>query len=309
MTTTAVTVFNQILIMLFIMIVGSICYKIKLINKEMNKYLSDLVLMLVNPLVIFLSYQREFEDTLLQGLLISLLLATITHVLAIIIAKRIIRKKDKPEDGVLERFAVIYSNCGFIGIPLVNGIFGSEGVFYITAYMTIFNLFVWTQGVISVSGKKDRRTIVQAFVSPSVIATISGFLLFVLRIQLPETLVEAMSYIGNMNTPLAMMVAGVTIAQANLVKLLGKVRIYYISFLKLIFIPVVMLLIFSLFDLSREVLLTSVLAAACPTGATINLFSIRYKKNYLYASEMFAVTTVLSVITIPLVMIVAELLI
>ena len=122
------------------MIVGSICYKIKLINKEMNKYLSDLVLMLVNPLVIFLSYQREFEDTLLQGLLISLLLATITHVLAIIIAKRIIRKKDKPEDGVLERFAVIYSNCGFIGIPLVNGIFGSEGVFYITAYMTIFNL-------------------------------------------------------------------------------------------------------------------------------------------------------------------------
>ena len=101
MTTTAVTVFNQILIMLFIMIVGSICYKIKLINKEMNKYLSDLVLMLVNPLVIFLSYQREFEDTLLQGLLISLLLATITHVLAIIIAKRIIRKKDKPEDGVL----------------------------------------------------------------------------------------------------------------------------------------------------------------------------------------------------------------
>ncbi|HHU74236.1 MAG TPA: AEC family transporter [Clostridiales bacterium] len=309
MTTTAVTVFNQILIMLFIMIVGSICYKIKLINKEMNKYLSDLVLMLVNPLVIFLSYQREFEDTLLQGLLISLLLATITHVLAIIIAKRIIRKKDKPEDGVLERFAVIYSNCGFIGIPLVNGIFGSEGVFYITAYMTIFNLFVWTHGVISVSGKKDRRTIVQAFVSPSVIATISGFLLFVLRIQLPETLVEAMSYIGNMNTPLAMMVAGVTIAQANLVKLLGKLRIYYISFLKLIFIPVVMLLIFSLFDLSREVLLTSVLAAACPTGATINLFSIRYKKNYLYASEMFAVTTVLSVITIPLVMIVAELLI
>ena len=129
MTTTAVTVFNQILIMLFIMIVGSICYKIKLINKEMNKYLSDLVLMLVNPLVIFLSYQREFEDTLLQGLLISLLLATITHVLAIIIAKQIIRKKDKPEDGVLERFAVIYSNCGFIGIPLVNGILEVKGYF------------------------------------------------------------------------------------------------------------------------------------------------------------------------------------
>jgi predicted permease len=87
-----------------------------------------------------------------------------------------------------------------------------------------------------------------------------------------------------------------------MVKLLKKGRIYYVSFLKLLFVPIVMLLIYSLFDIPKIVLLTSILATACPTAVTINLFSLRYEKNYFYASELFAVTTILSVLTIPLVM-------
>ncbi len=303
----AITAFNQIAIMFFIILVGVFCYKIKLVDKDMNKKLSDIVLMLVNPFVIFVSYQREFEVKLLSGLLISLGLALITHLFGILISYIILRKKKHEADIAIERFAVIYSNCGFIGIPLVNGIFGSEGVFYITAYMTIFNLVVWTHGMVTMSGKSDRKTILKAFLSPSIIATVSGFILFISKIMLPNILTEALSYIGNMNTPMAMLVAGVTIAQTDFVKLLGKVRIYYITFFKLLFVPVAMLMLFSLFDIPRLVLLTSVLAAACPTAVTINLFSIRYDKNYLYASELFAVTTILSLVTIPLVMIIANL--
>ncbi|MHB8128173.1 MAG: AEC family transporter [Mobilitalea sp.] len=305
----AVTAFNQIVIMFFIIIVGVISYKIKLIDKDMNKKLADIVLMLVNPFVIFVSYQRKFEATLLSGLLISLVLAVITHAFGIILSTIVLRKKNHEADISIERFAVIYSNCGFIGIPLVNGIFGSEGVFYITAYMTIFNLLVWTHGVITISGKSDKKTIIKAVLSPSVIATLSGFVLFISKIMLPDILNESLSYIGNMNTPLAMLVAGVTIAQTDLLKLLGKVRVYYITFFKLLVVPISMLLLFSFFDIPRLVVLTSVLAAACPTAATINLFSIRYEKNYLYASELFAVTTILSLITIPFVMIVANLLV
>jgi predicted permease len=124
--------------------------------------------------------------------------------------------------------------------------------------------------------------------------------------MLPDMIAEALSYIGNMNTPLAMLVAGVTIAQTDLKKLIGKFRIYYIIFFKLLLIPIVMLLFFNLFDIPRLVLLTSVLAVACPTAVTINLFSIKYDKNYLYASELFAVATILSIISIPLVMIIAN---
>lgn len=303
----AISAFHQIVIMFFIIITGVISFKAKLIDQTTNKKLSDIVLMLVNPIVIFISYQREFEATLLTGLMISLGLAVITHIFAILICYVVLPKRKQKADLSIERFAIIYSNCGFIGIPLVNGILGSEGVFYITAYMTIFNLFVWTHGMITVSGKSDRKSIVKALLSPSVIATLSGFILFVARLLLPELLVEALTYVGNMNTPLAMLVAGVTIAQTDLLGLLKKIKIYYIVIFKLLIVPIAMLFLFLLFDIPDIVLLTSVLAAACPTAATINLFSLKFNKNYLYASELFAVSTIFSILTIPIVMMIANL--
>lgn len=304
--TLALTAFNQIVIMFFIIIIGVIVYKIRLVDKETNRRLADLVLMLVNPLVIFISYQREFKANLLTGLLISLVLAFFTHIFGILVSNIVLRKKNHEGDIAIERFAVIYSNCGFIGIPLVNGIFGSEGVFYLTAYMTIFNLVSWTHGMITVSGKNDIKSITKAILSPSVIATVSGFLFFIGKIMLPDILNQTLSYVGNMNTPLAMLVAGVTIAQTDFKQVLGKVRIYYISFFKLLLIPITVLFIFSLFNIPRIVLLTSVLAATCPTAASINLFALKFDKNYLYASELFGVTTILSLVTIPLVMIIAN---
>jgi malate permease and related proteins len=304
----AATAFNQIAIMFLIIMVGVICYRIRLVDQITNKKLSDLVLMLVNPIVIFISYQREFDATLLKGLLISLIMAVVTHIFGIVIGFVIIRGKKHKTDLSIERFAVIYSNCGFIGIPMAGGLFGSEGVFYITAYMTIFNLLVWTHGVILMTGKANFKAIGKALLSPSVIATVTGFLLFVTRIMLPDILTQTLTYIGNMNTPMAMLVAGVTIAQTDLRKLAGKLRIYYISAIRLLLIPIIMLFIFRMFELPDVVLLTSVLAAACPTAVTVNLFSIRFEKNYLYASEIFAVSTLASMATIPFVMFVANLL-
>jgi predicted permease len=303
----ASTAFNQIMIMFFIILIGIFCYRIHLIDQVTNRKLSDIVLILVNPIVVLVAYQREFDTTLLTGLLISLVMAVVTHIIGIVISNVIIRRKKNRADLSIERFAVIYSNCGFIGIPMAGGLFGSEGVFYITAYMTIFNLLVWTHGVVIMTGKADIKSIGKALLSPTIIATVVGFLLFVTRLMIPNVLLDTLSYIGNMNTPLAMLVAGVTIAQTDVRKLLLKPRIYYISFVKLLLIPIVMLLLFRLFEIPNVVLLTSVLAAACPTAVTVNLFSIRYGKNFLYASEVFAVSTMASMITIPTVMYIANL--
>ncbi len=303
----AATAFHQIAIMFLIMLIGIICYRIRLIDQNTNKKLSDIVLMLVNPILILISYQREYDSTLLTGLLISLVMAVATHIFAIIIGYVIIRGNKHETDLAIERFAVIYSNCGFIGIPMAEGLFGSEGVFYITAYITIFSLLVWTHGVIIMTGKANIKSIGKAFLSPSIIAAVGGFLLFITRIMLPDILTDTLTYIGNMNTPLAMLVAGITIAQTDIRKLLVKLRIYYISIVKLLLIPIAMLVVFRLFKLPNIILLTSVLAAACPTAATVNLFALRYDKNYLYASEIFAVSTIASMITIPFVMYIANL--
>lgn len=303
----AATAFYQIAIMFFIILIGIICYRVRLIDQITNKKLSDIVLMLVSPILILVSYQREYDSTLLSGLFISLILAVITHIFGIVISKVMLRGNKHREDLVIERFAVIYSNCGFIGIPMAGGLFGSEGVFYITAYMTIFNLLVWTHGIIIMTGKGDTKSLGKALLSPSIIAAVVGFFLFITRIMLPDILTDTLTYIGNMNTPLAMLVAGITIAQTDMKKLLVKLRIYYISFIKLLLIPIAMLFAFRVFEVPNVVLLTSILAAACPSAAMVNLFALRYDKNYLYASEIFAVSTIASMVTIPFVMFIANL--
>ncbi|HNX60988.1 MAG TPA: AEC family transporter, partial [Spirochaetota bacterium] len=125
----AMTAINQISIMFLIMMIGAFCYRLNLIDRDMNKKLSNLVLLLVNPLIIFASYQREFKSSLLSGLLVSFILALAAHVIGILISLIVLRGRKNRDYLPLERFAVIYSNCGFIGIPLVNGVLGSEGVF------------------------------------------------------------------------------------------------------------------------------------------------------------------------------------
>lgn len=298
-------VLNQILIMFILILVGYICYKLKIIDETLNRKLSDLLLLLVSPFLIFNSYQREFSKELLAGLLISLGLAVITHLFGILAAYVFLRGRNP--DVVIERFSVIYSNCGFIGIPIINGIFGSEGVFYITAYITIFNLFLWTQGLIMMNGVQSPKTMVKTLISPTLVSIILGFIFFITQLRLPPIIFDSMEYVAAMNTPLAMIIAGVTIAQTNIWKIFIKPRIYLAVFLKLIFIPVILLLIYSKLQLEVPVLAAAVLAAACPTGATGTVFAIRYQKNALYASEIFAMTTLGALITIPVIMAVMDL--
>lgn len=319
-------VFEQVLVILVIIAIGIICYKIKLIDEESSRKLNNILLTLVLPIVIIVSYQREFSMELFNGLLISFLLALITHIISIVISYFFFRKKkkimisdnkstsikyvDNPEYAV-ERYSVIYSNSAFMGIPLINGIFGSEGVFYATAYITIWNVFTWTHGVVLMdktdnNSKLDLRNVLDKLKSPTIIAIIIGLSLFLLQIKLPKTILTAFDYIANLNTPFAMIIAGVTIGQTDLIHTFKKVRIYGLSLVRLLLIPIILLMIYSLFPLNETVLLTSIILAACPTATMVILLSIRYEQNSIYAAEVFTITTVLSSISLPLIITIAE---
>lgn len=309
--------FNQILIIFIIIIIGMICYRIKLIDDATNSKLSNILLMLVNPMVIFVAYQREFSTDLLEGLLVSLLLSTITHVVSILIAYLFIRKKKREIltiDGIkikkyvdnrdveVERLSSIYSNVGFMGIPLVNGIYGTEGVFYLTAAITMFNVFLWTHGVIMMTGSSEWsfKAMLKKLMSPSIIAIGIGLICFLFQLMVPKTVKTAFDYIANINTPFAMLIAGVTIAKTDFKKLLTKFRVYFIAFLKLLLIPGILLLLYSRFHISETVFIIAVITAAAPSATTGILFSIKYEKNSVLAAEIFTVTTLLCAVTIPL---------
>ena len=128
---------TQILIMFIILMLGVVCNLRGIITKDGTKSLSVVELNIVNPILIFMSYQSEYRSELMTGLMWSFILSLVSFALAITLAMVFVPKKS--DYSVVQRFSVIYSNCGFMGIPLVKNIYGDEGVLYLTAYVTIFN--------------------------------------------------------------------------------------------------------------------------------------------------------------------------
>ena len=205
----------------------------------------------------------------------------------------------------MEKIAVSYSNSGFIGIPLISGVLGDKGVFYMTAYITVFNVLLWTHGVVLMGDSKDLKGAWKNFLSPAIIAVIVGIILFLFQLRLPQFIENPLEMIASMNTPLGMIVAGANLAQGNILKSLKNKRLYYLSFIKLIVYPLVGLVILWLLPLGFEVAFTVFIAVACPAGASVVMFAQRYDRDAYYGSEIFVITTLLSAITLPLLSIIA----
>ncbi len=301
----AQVILQQALIMLLLIFVGAGCFLGKLLSKATVSEISKLVLTVINPVVILMAYQRELQAELVVNLGWTLLLSALSYAVAMLIAYLAIRPKEGRET-VIERFSCIYSNCGFMGIPLVQAMFGYEGVFYLTAFLTLFNFLVWTHGVMQISGERDWHSILKVLRSPAIIAIFLGMLFFFTGIRLPALLSETCEMIGALNSPLAMFVAGATIAQTNLPAVLKKPRVFYVCLLKLLVIPTVVILLFQLFPLDSAMEMTVVAATAAPCAAICTMQCIRYEKNAAYASELFGVTTLLSMATMPLMMMLYE---
>ena len=300
-----ILIFEQLLKMFFIMVLAFVCYRIRLVDQNGNKTVSNLLLLVVNPILIITVYQTEYDPELVRGLLLAFAAAAATHILGIIISTLLIRPK-AGADYCIERFNAMYSNCGFIGIPLIGSVLGDTGVFYLSAYMVMFNLFSWTHGVILMEKKFSLKNLREGLVSPMFIATLIAVLLFFLQLKIPSALLDSMNYIADMNTPLAMMVAGFSIAQADIGKMCRNLRLYYTSVIKLILIPLCTIPLLMLFHLPSEVSMTVLIAAACPSATTGTMMAIRYKQNYTYSSEIFSLTTVLAVLTMPVLVLIAE---
>ncbi len=300
-------ILKQTFIMLLLMLVGVLCYKAKIISSTSNKELSKFVLQVVNPVMIFMSYQTEIHADLVKNLLITFGLSVISFIITIIAVCILIRKK-KGRETEIERFSAIYSNCAFMGMPLANAMFGMEGVFYLTAFITIFNLFVWTHGIVLLTGEKDFRQIIKVFYSPTIIAIFLGLIAFFTQIKLPELPANVLGYISSLNTPLAMVVSGISMAETDVFKMIKKPDVYRVCLIKLIILPVILSVLLVFLPVDEKVRLIVLVAASAPPAATCTLQCLRYGKNYLYSSEIFTSGTILSIITLPVIVKLTELL-
>ncbi len=295
-------IIQKIFTMFMLTLVGFICTKIGIIDVNTGKKLSVLALKLVTPMLIFFSYQIEYDIRIIKNLGISFLLCLLAYAIQIPLAFVLARKK-KGEDKRhnLERLCLIFSNCGFFGIPLITSLYGSEGAIYITAFITVFNILLWILGVPLLVGKTPLKDTLKNIISPATVATILGFLCLILRIKVPAFILEPIDLIGSMNTPFAMIAAGASIAGTKWLTGLKNPRLYYITGCKLLLVPAVTVLVFRFLPLEPMLILIPIFAVACPVAAACPMFSLLYGHDTDYASQLFAVTTVLSIVTIPLI--------
>lgn len=289
---------------------GYLLYKLKFLDDESTRRLSDIVITVINPIVIFNAYQTDFRPELAKGLLYAMILAFFCQTVLVLTTKLVVRKTR--EDFRLERFAAGYSNCAFMGIPLVNAAFGSEGVFYLTSFITAFNVFLWTHGVILMSGKRQSpKTLVKILVSPAMISIVLGLMFFLSGLRMPGIIQQPLDYLGSTNTPLAMIVSGATIAKAGLLSCVKDLRVYRFQAFKLLITPLLLAFIVvpvELLGVSTLVVNTVLIAAASPTASATIMFAYKFGADEKYASAHFAVSTLISMITIPIVMAAVKLL-
>lgn len=290
---------NQIVILFVLIFTGFLTYKMGLITLEGKKSISNLLLYIVSPSLILNTYQVDFNTEMFHGLLNALLLSFLVHIISFAVAFIFIRPQ-KNSDFAIERFAVIFSNAGYMGIPLIQALYGTEGTFYSTAYLTAFNIVMWTLGVIMMTGKTDIKTILNAFKSPSVIAVFIGISVYLLKIKLPSVIGQPISYIASMNTPVAMLLTGISIAGSPLGKMLRRKELYIISSLKLLLIPAVCLAVFCLLGVSSLSSLVILITSACPSAAATTMFAIKYEKNEEIGAGSVIISTLLCIVTLPL---------
>jgi len=299
----ALIVGRQVLIMLIIMVIGWISAKTKLIHDEGRKDLAAVLLYVVNPFLVFLSFIREFSMDALRKFLLTFALSAMLMIILSLISWFLTRHKKK--DWEIERYCFAFRNCGFFGIPIISSVYGAEGVFYLSAFLAAFNIWNWSYGVtIMKSGDKKigAKEVLHNMMNPTIIATIIGFIVFIASYTPPSILTDSFQYISDMNTPLAMLVAGSLLAGSSLLDMLKDWRCLRTSLIAMALIPAIIIPLIRILPVDLMIRVVLSIAAACPIGTTTNLFALRFDKNVEYAARVYSVTTVMSVVTIPLFM-------
>ncbi len=291
---TAITLVNQTLIMFLLAGVGYVLFRTKKISLEGSKSLANILIYIVLPCVIINGFLVERTTERLIGLLVSAAAAAILLVVAMIVSRLFF-----PKDAIAS-FAAAFSNAGFFGIPLTLASLGSGAVFYVAAFIAFLNLLQWTYGVSIMTGEKAALKPAAVLKAPFLIAIAIGLVLFFTQIPLPSIVTKTLGHLTGINTPLAMFTVGIYLAQTDLVKMLVKPRLYLISLVRLVVIPLLSFALLTLIPASLlDMKMALLLAAACPVGSNVAVYAQLHGKDYPYAVETVIISTLLSIITVP----------
>lgn len=294
------TISLQTAVLFILIAVGFLCSKKGFFSENSIGELSRFVLYVVTPCVIVDSFHRPYDSTMLRGLVISAGAAALVHLLNITLAHIFIREKDTSARSVM-RYASVFSNCGYMSLPIQNIILGSDGVFYCATFIGVFTLFTWTYGLIIMGGKKDDIKLKKFLKNPGIIGIIIGLFIFLTSSKLPQILLVPIKSFTALNTPVPMLIIGYYLSRINSLSAFWNRKVLLVAFLRLIASPLISLLLLWVAGIKGALLVSLVISASAPSAANTVMFASLFRKNSELAVSIMSLTTLLSIITIPLI--------
>ena len=290
---------RQVGILFALMAVGFVCNKRRLLTGEAVKGMVDVLMLIVTPCVIVHAFQRPYEPHLMKGLALALGIAVSAHLLGIAITTAIFRMKDLGRRSVL-RFAVTFSNAGFMGIPLEYALLGSDGVFFGAVYVAVFNVVCWSWGLVTMCGSLKEVRIRTLLLNPGTLGIAFGIPFFLFSLRLPSVIGEPMKMLADLNTPIAMLVIGYYLGNASFGSVLRSGAAYLAAALRLIVMPcTVLALVWLIRPADGTMAIAVVTAASAPVAALTTVFAAKYGRDVSFSVGLVSGTTLLSMATMP----------
>jgi len=293
-----------ITVLMTLMVLGLLLGRAKVLQADFNKGVNFLLLKVALPCLIVVSMQKPFSPTLATlggwAWLISFCLYAGLFVASALLVRW--TPFDEGKKGIY-RFALMFSNVGFMGFPLMEALWGRDSVFLGALFNVNFNLFVFSVGIWVLTRHRGKSQVPwkEILLNPPLLATLLGFGLFLTSTALPPLVYKVTDTLGSLTTPLSMILVGSLLAQSSLRSVWKGKSLWGLAALRLLFIPVVVWALLLPWNLPREVTRLAILVAAMPAAANTSMLAVEHTERPQVAGQAVFLTTVLSFATIPLI--------
>ena len=290
-------ILQQTGIMFFYMAVGFALFKSGLITREGSRSMANLLLYAVIPAVMLNSFCAERTPERVTELAVSILMGAGLLVLSMLVSGLLFRKSP------VDNFGASFSNAGFIGFPLVTALLGADAVFYATGFVAILNVLQWTYGQYLLSRNRSDLNPLKVLRNPIVLSLVAGLIIFFSGVKMPSVVTTVLTSVSAINSPLAMIVLGVYLAQLDVKSTVTNWHIYAASAVRLVVIPLLSFLLLQLLPDKYDVMRTALFVVCmAPVGSNVAVYAQKQNKDYPYAVGLVCVSTVFSIVTIPIIM-------
>lgn len=298
------TIITQVLVLFILISAGFYARKRKFINDEINKGVTNIILNIGLPALLLNSFILDFDKSMLKNAGLVVLLSLLIHVVLFIVGKIVFAKYEIDKKNIMN-YALLFPNAGFMGLPFVYAIYGQVGVFYAAIFIIPYHILMWTYGLATFMKVKDYRSSVKTIlINPVLLGVLAGLFIFITQIPIPPVLSKSLGMLGSVTSPLAMMLIGDRMATTKFTKVINDKNVYFASFMRLILAPILTWLILKAFTLDPMIINICVAVETLPTAITIAVLPAQYNGDAALGSKCAVISHVLSLVTIPLMMII-----